>query len=149
MSAEASTADERLPIAVYGTLRVGHGNHRLVAGRTSDIVSGVVHSHELVVDGLPFARPSTVGGLLVEVVWPVSELYDDVLAELDRLEGFRPDHGDSFYVRREVLVSTEQGDVRAWLYEAGERARRSLRLHPRVESGDYTDVRPLAGEAVA
>ncbi len=150
MTHRTTTTDEQLPIAVYGTLRVGHSNHRLMAGRTSDIVMGVVDSHELVIDGLPFARPSTRGGLVAEVMWPLPHLHDQVLTDLDRLEGYHPERPEaSFYIRTEVTVRTAQGDVQAWLYEAGQRARDRLRHLPATESGDYSTVRRPASEAVA
>ena len=89
---------------------------------------GVVDSHELVVDGLPFARPSTHGGLVAEVMWPLPHLYDEALNDLDRLEGYHPERPEaSFYIRTEVTVRTAQGDVQAWLYEAGEQVRDRLR----------------------
>jgi len=121
-----------------------------MAGRTSDIVTGIVDSHELVVDGLPFARPSTHGGLVVEVMWPLPHLYDEVLDDLDRLEGYHPERPEtSFYIRTEVNVHTTQGDVQAWLYEAGERTRERLRHLPATASGDYSTVRRPTTEAVA
>lgn len=144
------TTDEQLPIAVYGTLRVGHSNHRLMAGRTSDIAMGIVDSHELVVDGLPFARPSTRGGLVAEVMWPLPLIYDEVLTDLDRLESYHPERPEaSFYIRTEVTVRTAHGDVQAWLYEAGQRARVRLRHLPATASGDYSTVRSPTTEAVA
>ena len=134
-------APEQLPVAVYGTLRVGYGNSRLLAGRTAELTTGVVEGHELVVDGLPFARPSATGRVVVELMWLLPHLYDQVLGDLDRLEGYDPDRTDSLYVRTEVTVDTANGDVQAWLYEAGERAQARLRFQTAVRSGDYATVR--------
>ena len=141
---------EQLPIAVYGTLRVGQHNHRFVAGRIGDIETGTVDSHELVVDGLPFARPASIGNLVVEVMWPLPNIYDEVLADLDRLEGYHPEQPEtSFYLRTEVTVHTPAGDVEAWLYEAGTQARHRLGQYPPVESGDFVALRRRVGEEVA
>lgn len=136
------TPTTQIPVAVYGTLRVGYRNHRLLAGRTASIASGVVDGYELVVDGLPFARPSTTGRLVVEVMWLLPDIYDRVLADLDRLEGFDPDAHDNLYTRVEASVTTTDGhDVQAWLYVAGERATRHLKTYvTAVPSGDYADV---------
>ena len=139
-----------LPIAVYGTLRVGYGNHRYVAGRTAEITPGVVDGYELVVEGLPYARPSTTGRLVVEVMWPLPHLYDEVLADLDQLEGYHPDADTNHYTRTQVTVTTQDGaGVEAWLYEVGELGRRRLRSYPTVvASGDYADVRRPAARRV-
>jgi gamma-glutamylcyclotransferase (GGCT)/AIG2-like uncharacterized protein YtfP len=144
------TTTTQLPIAVYGTLRVGYHNHRHVAGRTAEITPGVVDGYQLVVEGLPYARPSTTGHLVVEVMWPLPHIYDDVLADLDRLEGYSPDADANHYTRTQVTVTTTDGaEVDAWLYEAGEWAQRRLRSYPTVvASGDYTDVRTPAGRRV-
>ncbi len=140
----------QLPIAVYGTLRVGYGNHRYMAGRTAEIATGVVEGYQLVVDGLPYARQSTTGHLVVELMWPLPHIYDDVLADLDRLEGYRPEADSNHYSRTKVTVITADGqDVEAWLYEAGEWAHRRLRSYPTVvASGDYADVHSPTGRRV-
>ena len=48
MSTDTTTT--QIPIAVYGTLRVGYRNHRFLVGRTAEITRGVVDGYELVVE---------------------------------------------------------------------------------------------------
>ncbi len=147
---KTDTTTAQLPIAVYGTLRVGYGNHRYMAGRTVDIAAGVVEGYQLVIDGLPYARQSTTGHLVVELMWPLPHIYDEVLADLDRLEGYRPDAEHNHYTRTQVTVTTTDGqDVEAWLYEAGEWAHRRIRSYSTVvATGDYADVRRPMGRRV-
>ena len=144
-SATTPTVRKRLPLAVYGTLRPGFGNHGLLAGRTHRQAPGLVDGYELVVDRIPFARRRPGGRLVVEVVWPSPRAYDRVLADADQLEGYDPhgDPADNLYVRVAVTVTTAVGEqVRAWLYEVGPLGRSHLSpgLVP-VPSGDYADVR--------
>ena len=63
-------AAERLPLAVYGTLRTGFGNHHLLASRIQRIAPGLVDGYELVINRIPYARPAPNAQLTVEIVWP-------------------------------------------------------------------------------
>jgi len=145
-----TTRGDQIPVAVYGNLRAGYSGYRLLAGRADGAVDGFVDGHELVVDGLPFARPSAAGRLVVEVMWPLPHIYDRVLTDLDRHEGCQPGRADeSFYVRVRVNARTAAGEVEAWLYEAGQLIRRRLRWRAAVPSADYAAVRRPAWETVA
>ena len=68
-----------------------------------------------------------------------AERYDEVLADLDRLEGYRPGRS-SFYVRQAVTVRKEGGEETAWVYLAGpETARRLSDVEPpRFEDNETT-----------
>lgn len=61
----------------------------------------------------------------------------ELLAELDRYEGFVPDAPESSLFRRvQAEVTVENGSVhRAWTYIFN----RSVQRLPRIASGDYTD----------
>ncbi|MDE0170073.1 MAG: gamma-glutamylcyclotransferase [bacterium] len=137
-------ASERLPLAVYGTLRPGFGNHRLLAGRSRREEPGLVEGYELLVDRIPFARRRAGRCVVVEVVWPIPAVYDKVLADVDYLEGYDPsgDPAENLYRRVAVTATTGQDEhVRAWLYEVGplgESFLPSRVVH--VPSGDYADV---------
>ncbi len=137
---------ERLPLAVYGTLRTGFGNHALLAGRIDRKAPGVVDGYELAVDRIPFARRAPGSRLVVEVMWPTASHYDRVLADVDHLEGYSSEgeHRDNLYVRISVAVTTDQGyNVGAWLYEIGPLARSFLSLDlPAIPTGDYADAEP-------
>jgi gamma-glutamylcyclotransferase (GGCT)/AIG2-like uncharacterized protein YtfP len=133
-----------LPLAVYGTLRSGFGNHGLLAGRIHRAAAGLVSGYELVVDRIPYARRRPGGRLVVEAVWPTPAMYDRVLSDVDHLEGYDPhgDPADNLYQRVAVTVTVGPGDnVRAWLYEMGSLGASLLspsRSH--VPSGDYADA---------
>jgi len=145
-----TTRGDQIPVAVYGNLRAGYSGYQLLAGRIDAAADGVVDGHELVVDGLPFARPAAAGKLVVEVMWPLPHIYDSVLADLDHHEGYRAgQEDDSLYARVPVTARTAAGDVEAWLYEAGRLIRSRLSRRAAVPSGDYADVRRGDWETVA
>ena len=137
-------ATERLPLAVYGTLRSGFGNHDLLAGRLQRVAPGLVEGYELVIDRIPFARPAPNAKLIVEIVWPTPALYDQVLADVDHLESYNPHRqpSDNLYTRVAVTATTHHDEnVPAWLYEAGPHTRSVLPSHlPAVPSGDYANT---------
>ena len=134
---------ERRPIAVYGTLRRGFGNHDLLAGRIRQLFPGCVVGYELVVDRIPYARPKPDARLVVEIAWPLPALYDQVLADVDYLEGYNPHNHPrrNLYTRVKVTATTNQQDeVEAWLYEAGPHALDSLAALPAVPGNDYANT---------
>ena len=105
---------------VYGTLRPGQGNYRLLADRTDREEPASAPGLALFGWGFPYAVPfpgaSTVGVLVT--ITP--DLYRDVLIDLDHLEGYRPDRPDrSHYIRRPRTVLTAGGTRTAWIYLAG------------------------------
>ena len=131
---------EQLPLAVYGTLRRGFWNHDLLAGRIRQLTPGYVAGYELVVIQIPYARPNPDARLVVEIAWPFPALYDQVLADIDRLEGYNPyNHPQhNFYTRVKVIATTNQQDeVEAWLYEVGPHTLDSLADLPAVPGNDY------------
>ena len=99
---------------------------------------------ELFVDGIPFARPAGSGSVIVEVIWPVPSLYDQVLADVDSLEGYSPYRHPPYnlYERLEVVVKLDRGgEVRAWMYQIGASVRRfTVSRETLVPSGNYADV---------
>ena len=134
---------ERLPLAVYGTLRPGFWNHDLLAGRIEQAVPGFVPGYELVVDRIPYALPNPYATLIAEIVWPIPVIYDQVLADIDHLEGYDPhrDPRHNLYVRVPVTATTHQhDDVRAWLYEPGPRTRINLGALIAIPDGDYANT---------
>jgi gamma-glutamylaminecyclotransferase len=97
-------------VAVYGTLKEGCGNHRLLStsqclgsGYTSD-------PYPLVVDNLPYMIDRKGKGKRVSV--EIYRVTDDTLARLDGLEG----HPD-WYQRKQIQVQLYKGGtVTAWVY---------------------------------
>lgn len=98
-------------VAVYGTLKSGHGNHSrfltesycLGEGRTCD-------DYPLVVDGLPYLIERKGTGHKVKV--EVYRVDDDTLSRLDGLEGH-----PEWYQRKKIRVSLDKGGTTtAWIY---------------------------------
>ena len=104
-------------VAVYGTLRKGYGNHRLLAGAQSEFV-GTGNTRDKYLLDASASIPYVYYGVKDKEV-PV-EVYkpsgDDVWQSLDTLEG-HPWH----YTRDLIEVELEDGKtVHAWLYFAAD-----------------------------
>lgn len=150
--------DRPLPFFVYGTLRPGHGNYdRLLKGRTTRERPAAARGHHLYVRGVPYAVPADrtdlaflpppLVGALIEVA---PEVYPEVLADLDALEGYHPADPDGSLYQRVRSSMTAQTPIRAggtstfptyhraWIYVAG--AGFDSRTASRVLSGDYEDA---------
>ena len=97
-------------VAVYGTLKKGHGNHRLLA-KSKFIGDGrTAMAYPMIQSGIPFLIDVAGSGSCITV-----EVYRVTAAELkalDSLEG----HPD-WYVRRQKTVHLATGgSVTAWIY---------------------------------
>ena len=114
-------------VSVYGTLRKGYWNHRLL--ETSELVTVGKTSEKMLMtaSGIPYvSKTKPLSQIKVEVY----EVNDDTLKNLDRLEGH-----PRFYERKLTKIEGEDGNTHeAWLYycEGG---------GEEIESGDYTDYR--------
>ena len=118
--AEYEEDDLSLPVgdlvAVYGTLKKGRGNHR-VLGNAWHIGDGLTCEKYLMADhGVPYVYPKTLqgqdGGRIVVELYKPRDI--GTWQALDCLEG-HPDH----YCREMIAVETEGEIVNAWLYFAG------------------------------
>jgi gamma-glutamylcyclotransferase (GGCT)/AIG2-like uncharacterized protein YtfP/predicted glutamine amidotransferase len=106
----ASCTNSLVSVAVYGTLKKGHGNHRLLTssyclgdGFTSD-------PYPLVIDNLPYVIDRKGKGKRVQV--EVYRVDANTLARLDSLEG----HPD-WYQRKQIQVQLHAGGtITAWVY---------------------------------
>ncbi len=97
-------------VAVYGTLKKGKCNHRLMISTKSEFVGRgkTAEKYPLVITGLPYLFENKGIGHQVEVeVYKVSE---SGLAALDRLEGH-----PNFYIRKPVLCELSDGTKRVCL----------------------------------
>jgi gamma-glutamylaminecyclotransferase len=97
-------------VAVYGTLKSGHGNHRLLENSYCLGDAYTAAAYPLVIDSLPYLIDRIGVGKRVRVeVYRVTEA---TLARLDSLEG----HPD-WYQRKEIQVQLiKGGTVTAWVY---------------------------------
>lgn len=134
----------QLPIFVYGTLRHGQANYRrFLAGQTAREQPAILPDHALHTDIYPYVfdtdDDSRVHG---ELMFPLSHIYDELLARLDVLEGYREGDPASDYlrVRRPVHYTDADGKtltVEAWVYHAGPDVRREATEQNRISSGDW------------
>lgn len=142
--------DRRLPFFVYGTLLPGERNHRLLAGRTRSWTPAVLPG-ALLFRGpaSPFAvaDPAGKGQVHGEVVEIAAAMYDAVLADLDRLEGYHvPGDPANRYERVSRAVRGERGETAAWVYLAGPVVDRDLLpTAARIPGGDWRHRDSLTG----
>lgn len=140
------------PVFVYGTLRSGQGNHRLMRDAVDELHPavadgvGIYGAHR----GFPYAvehadpDARTVG----EVIW-LSEDHQGAEARksLDYLEGFDADAPSrSHYERvlRPVTYTNSAGEthtVQAWIYLARGYSRAQLVESDRIDHGDWVEAK--------
>jgi gamma-glutamylcyclotransferase (GGCT)/AIG2-like uncharacterized protein YtfP len=124
---------------VYGTLlaSVASPAHRLLASRADLVSRGSMAGRLFDVGDYPAAVPTAESGERIQ-----GELYairpgreDELLADLDRFEGFIPGRpGESLFVRVQANVEPQVGGTTAaWTYVFN----RSVDGLPRIASGDY------------
>lgn len=142
-----------LPVFVYGTLRVGQPNSRLinedtVTGRNQGVVSGVgIYGASW---GFPYAQDDPTGTAVTvgEVVgldgsWEAKE----VRTSLDHLEGFssdRPSNAHYDRVIRPIQVEGQKEPVRAWVYLMSSSSTRTLDAADLIADGDWVAARKTA-----
>lgn len=133
--------DQPLPFFVYGTLRRGQCNHRLVEDLLAGVHDAALDGHLLYEAGLPYIGPcGTEGTVTGELLVPRPGDYDEALRRLDQLEGFRPPDG-GLYIRRACRVrccgqpGAPRRDGEAWVYHGGDRFDYETRLV--VPGGDW------------
>jgi gamma-glutamylcyclotransferase (GGCT)/AIG2-like uncharacterized protein YtfP len=116
-----------LPFFVYGTLRPGAPNYaRYLVGQTASEAPAFLTGAALFTEGpYPFLttapdvlRPGddVVYGTIIALRLSVYEL---VLADLDRLEGFVEGGAHNLYERVVMEVATSAGPRQAWVYIVG------------------------------
>jgi gamma-glutamylcyclotransferase (GGCT)/AIG2-like uncharacterized protein YtfP len=138
---------DQLPFFVYGTLRSGFGNHRVVDGLLDGVLDARLPRHQLYSRGLAYVAPAGPGAAVTgELLLVAPACYDQALRRMDRLEGYRPGDPASLYERARcrALARGADGEWRehdAWVYLGGRSFRRDPALA--VPSGDWADA--LAG----
>ena len=141
------------PVFVYGTLREGQSNRRVIEQAIREHRPASVDGLVLYGHGLPYPvatvsnRPAwerVVG----EIVWLRRYVRDAALERLDLLEGFvAPGDGRNLFDRVTVTVDYADGGMafqtRAWCYVANPRWRARLRASGTpIGSGDWLDGLP-------
>lgn len=145
---------EPYPVFVYGTLRSGQGNHRLMADavQSSSLARadgvGVYGAHA----GFPYATEHEDADAFT--VGEVSWLSDGPVGwqarqSLDWLEGFSSDAPSTSHYERVLRPVRVQGpdgvtrEVQAWMYMARGSARRQLSEADRILDGDWVAARAV------
>lgn len=143
------------PVFVYGTLRSGQGNERLMSEAKQQTLDArmpgvALYTSEYV---FPYAaehddpETSAVG----EVVWLTEdERGESARQMLDHLEGFYSDYPSSSHYERTTRTVTyadpetgEEQQTTAWVYLARGRSRAVLREADRIPSGDWVAWRSI------
>lgn len=143
-------SEQRLPVFVYGSLRVGYHNSRLIDAFEHERRMGTVQGFDLFANGIsyPFATRGS-GQIVGEIVdfADKGDSYSYALKRLDALEGYDPRETlHYFYVRIIVTVIDSQGnEVKAWMYVASDFIADDIRRkHPYIPSGDWREWLPLS-----
>lgn len=145
---------QRLPVFVYGTLRRGQGNDRLMNGAIAER-SEEAHVTGIAIygpdRGFPYAQeaPDGEGITRGDLVYLTDDTEGDWSREaLDGLEGFNSDLFDNSHYRRVETTVTytdpstgQTRQAKAWTYLAGDYARQSLTERERIYDGDWVKAR--------
>lgn len=113
-------------VAVYGSLREGLHNHRVLGGSECLGTDKLKGFSMFSLGSFPFITPEEEES--PEIAVEVYEVNESVFASLDRLEGY-----PSFYDRKEV--DTIHG--KCWIYFIEETDER--RKDSKIESGDWKE----------
>lgn len=110
-----TATNPQLPLFVFGTLRVGHSNHRYLAGRFHRVqkakLSGYRKTQPLMIE--PSANDFVQG----ELFTIKSSIYIATLRGCDSLECIPQGQTKGpYYERIQVDVETDSGVIRAWAY---------------------------------
>ena len=119
-------------VGVYGTLKCGHGNHRLLMSSTFIGKGKTNDRYPLTISSLPYLHKQENVGHNVEV--EVYKVDHPTLEQLDRLEGH-----PHFYKREVIEIRMNSGRLlSAWVYFVQNRSHNNERLHKRY--GGYEDT---------
>lgn len=91
-------------VFVYGTLKQGYGNHRLLNQEGSEFLGTFISkdsSFTMSCCGFPFVNRIEEGGN--KFSGELYEVTEEVLSQLDSLEGYNPKRPDDSWYRREEI----------------------------------------------
>lgn len=102
----------KVRVFVYGTLREGEGNHRLLPSDKGTFKTVVLKGFRLYLEGLPYAIQGSEDDEMVAELWTFDLEPQEATAlveRLDRLEGH-----PHFYIRTLLWVNSIKRNV--WIY---------------------------------
>ena len=108
-------ATERLPLFVFGTLRLGHENHHYLDGHYEAMLAASLHGYARL---HPLMMARQADGLVDgELYFLADDGYEATLAGCDELEEIPPGQlVGRDYERKRVTVTTVSGPFEAWAY---------------------------------
>ena len=115
---------ENIYVSVYGTLRPGFGNNRLLNTSEHLGTGKTVEKYTLRASGIPFVSKEPLHNVVVDVY----KVDNDTLDRLDGLEGH-----PEWYKREQIPVKVGDKTMTAWLYFND-----GYPNLPLINSGDYT-----------
>jgi len=118
-------------IFVYGTLRTGFGNNRMLEDSKLIDVARTMEEYAMYDGGVPYV---SYGEKVSQIYGELYEVDERTLLAIDMLEGH-----PVFYNRKKIFVETLKGGVvRAWLYF------NETKTDNLIKSGDYAEQRKHA-----
>lgn len=135
----------QLPVFVYGTLRNGQGNYGwALNGRTTAELLASLDDADMfgIGRGFPYVADG-IGTVIGELMYIGPEHFTDVLADLDRLEGYSGPGLHNHYDRLIRSVRLDEGTaVDAWVYLLGPERASRLTEEDRIVTGDWLAQAP-------
>lgn len=130
--------EAELPFFVYGTLRAGQTNSRLLRGAIAHTRPAILCGAQMFDLGpYPMIVEADAGQIVGELVQIKAAKYAAILKSLDRLEGVdgaHPANPNALYRRLRRHIISDDQPVEAWVYIGREAMARRGKL---VESGDW------------
>ena len=113
-------------VFVYGTLRQGYHNHRLIIDCKIIDVGRTVNQYAMYANGIPYVSDNEQVSQIYGELYLVSP---SILFNLDMLEGH-----PSWYKRKKVPIETMSGKIyNAWLYF------NNTKTNNLIATGDYAN----------
>lgn len=129
-----------IKVFVYGTLRKGEGNHRLLVGATCIAeqcwTAGYLYDTGY---GYPAMKQSGFSQIFGELYSVTKE----ELKRLDQLEGYTPGGKNNLYERIQQTVYTDKGELVAQMYVAN----KVDLLKNKIPNGDWKEHKLLSGKS--
>lgn len=127
-------------VFVYGTLRKGERNHRLLSGAKliaeQAWINGELHD-------TGFGYPTVKENSNSRVYGEVYEIAVDQLAQLDELECYDEKSEENLYIRKHEQIFTDMGSFDAYVYFSGKQLEQ---IDNRIETGDWKVYRNIGNQ---